>query len=132
MPRWLFAVIVVSGVWIGLTPWLAAVWVLVIGIAIAAARLDLDRPSSLPARPPWLLALFASLPTFIYLATTWYQEFPYTGDQVHHNGYAIETFAFWWPWRWLVAVAAGVAVHSLGTPRVPICAPALPPPPPPP
>lgn len=39
------------------------------------------------------------------LIVTWSQEFPYGGDQVYHNGAALEAYAFWWWLPWLAAVA---------------------------
>ncbi len=43
------------------------------------------------------------------MIATWRQEFPTSGDQFLHNGYALEAYAFWWPWPFLAAVAAIVA-----------------------
>jgi hypothetical protein len=121
MPRvlvgWLFTVIVLSGVWIGLSPWLVGVWVVVIGIATCAARLDFEAPASPVARPALGAAALASLPAFVYLAATWFQEFPYTGDQVYHDGFAFEAYGFWWPWRWIIAVAVVLVVARWATPR---------------
>ena len=110
MPRWLFAVIVVSGVWIGTSLWMAGVWAVVIAIAFGVRRESAAFEASAPQPVDIAAAVFASLPALVYLAATWFQEFPYTGDQFHHNGYALEAFVFWWPWRWILAVAAVVAV----------------------
>ncbi len=48
----------------------------------------------------------ASAPSFFYLIATWREEFPYLGDQCPHNAYALEAYAFWWPWGWIAAVTA--------------------------
>jgi hypothetical protein len=69
--------------------------------------------------------LFASLPALVYLIVTWRQEFPYGGDQPVHNSLALEAFAFWWPWKWIIAVAAIVVVIRWATPRVTLIAIAL-------
>jgi hypothetical protein len=108
---YLFAVILVSGVWIG-TPavfpfaWIAA---LAIGAVTQTLTFRLPLPAGAPIRAnarDALLALVATAPVFVYLIATWHQEFPYLGDQWLHNAGAIEAYAFWWPWMWIAAVAA--------------------------
>jgi len=54
--------------------------------------------------------LAIAAPTFIYLAATWRQEFPYSGDQSYHNGEGAEAFALLWPWWWIAGAIAIVAV----------------------
>jgi hypothetical protein len=129
LPRWLFAVLLASGVWIGTTPAMAAVWVAVIAIAYAVRSWILPLPPERAEDPSLLrslaVALFAALPTFVYLFATWNQEFPYNGDQKHHNGRALEAFIFWWPWRWIVAVAAILVVVRWARPRTAVAAVAL-------
>jgi hypothetical protein len=108
---YLFAVILVSGVWIA-TPvlfpmtWIAA---LAVGTATQALAFRLPLPAGEPIRAnarDVLLAIFGSAPAFLYLLGTWRQEFPYLGDQWLHNACAIEAYSFWWPWGWLAAVIA--------------------------
>src|SRR5882724_10614308 len=44
---WLFAMLTVSGVWIGTSPWMAGAWLVVIGIAALAVaqHVELGKPS---------------------------------------------------------------------------------------
>ena|GEM_PF-733616 len=109
---YLFAVILVSGVWIGTPALFPLIWIaaLAIGAVTQAITFRLPLPDGVSVRAnarDFLLALFASAPVLIYLAATWRQEFPYLGDQWLHNGNAIEAYDFWWPWLWIVA-AAGI------------------------
>jgi len=108
---YLFAVILVSGVWIG-TPavfpfaWIAA---LAVGAITQTVTFRLPLPADARMRAnarDALLAIVATAPVVVYLITTWHQEFPYLGDQWLHNAGAIEAYTFWWPWMWIAAVAA--------------------------
>ncbi|HXH38436.1 MAG TPA: hypothetical protein VNN08_07395, partial [Thermoanaerobaculia bacterium] len=108
---YLFAVILVSGVWIGTPGLFPLTWIVVLAVGAATQTLTFHLP--LPAGSPVranardvLLAMAASAPSFFYLTATWRQEFPYLGDQWLHNACAIEAYAFWWPWGWFAAVAA--------------------------
>ena len=130
LTAWLFTVLAVSGVWIGTSLLMAGVWAVVVAIAALAAAQSGVRFEA-PAGPleikrkDIVAAVFASLPAFLYLAATWRQEFPYHGDQAHHNGYALEASGFWWPWLWMVAVAAIAAVVRWASPRLAVIAVAL-------
>ena len=106
---YLFAVILVSGVWIG-TPALfplIGIAALAVGAVTQTITFRLPLPAGVPVRAntrDWLLTLLASAPVFIYLIATWHQEFPYLGDQWLHNGCAIEAYEFWWPFAWIIAI----------------------------
>ena len=108
---YLFAVILVSGVWIGTPGLFPVTWIA--ALAVGAATQTLTFRLALPAGPgiranarDALLAIATSAPVFVYLIATWRQEFPYLGDQWLHNACAIEGYAFWWPWGWIAAVLA--------------------------
>jgi hypothetical protein len=114
---YLFAVILVSGVWIG-TPalfpfaWIAA---LAVGAVSQTLTFQLPLPDGARVRANWrdaLLASAASAPAFVYLIATWREEFPYLGDQHPHNAYGLEAYAFWWPSGWIAAVVAIAFVTS--------------------
>jgi hypothetical protein len=108
---YLFAVILVSGVWIGTPALFPLTWIVVLAVGVltqvTAVRLSVPDGAgiSISARDA-MLTFLASAPAFIYLAVTWHQEFPYLGDQWLHNAGAIEAYAFWWPWRWIAAAIA--------------------------
>lgn len=109
---YLFAVILVSGVWIGTPRLFPLIWIaaLAIGAVTQTVTFRLTSPDGASVRAnarDLLLAVFASAPVLIYLIATWHQEFPYLGDQWLHNGNSIEAYEFWWPFGWIVA-AAGI------------------------
>jgi hypothetical protein len=108
---YLFAVILVSGIWIGTPALFPLTWIAALAIAAATQTVTFRLP--FPAGPSVranardvLLTIAASAPAFVYLLATWCQEFPYLGDQWLHNASAIEAYAFWWPWGWIAAVLA--------------------------
>jgi hypothetical protein len=108
---YLFAIILVSGVWIGTPALFPLTWIaaLAVGAATQTLTFRLPLPAIASFRPnvrDVLLAIAASLPAFIYLIATWRQEFPYLGDQWLHNAGAIEAYALWWPWGWIAAITA--------------------------
>jgi hypothetical protein len=108
---YLFAVILVSGVWIGTPALFPLTWIaaLAVGAATQAFTFKLPLPAGAPVRAnarDALLAIAAAAPAFFYLIVTWRQEFPYLGDQWLHNAGAIDAYAFWWPWGWIAAVMA--------------------------
>jgi hypothetical protein len=108
---YLFAVILVSGVWIGTPALFPFVWIaaLAVGAITQTLTFRLPLPDGVSVRANQrdvLLAIAASAPIFIYLIATWHQEFPYLGDQWLHNAGAIEAYAFWWPFGWVVAASA--------------------------
>ena len=111
LAAWLFAVILVSGVWIGSVAIAPLVWLAILALAVPSVPLQ-----NIPGEPlrrgvgHWLLAAVASTPALAYLALTWSQEFPYGGDQTYHNGAALEAYAFWWWLPWLCAITALVIV----------------------
>lgn len=123
---YLFAVILVSGVWIGTPGLFPVTWIAALAVGAATQTLTFRLP--LPAgnriranARDALLAMVTSAPVFVYFIATWRQEFPYLGDQWLHNAGAIEAYAFWWPWGWIAAVIAIVFVvwrirHSEDTP----------------
>ncbi len=108
---YLFAVILISGVWIGTPALFPLTWMVVLAVGAATQIIPVRLP--VPAGPgisvstrDVLLTVLASAPASLYLAATWRQEFPYLGDQWLHNACGIEAYAFWWPWRWIAAVLA--------------------------
>jgi hypothetical protein len=108
---YLFAVILVSGVWIGTPALFPFAWIAVLAVGAVSQSLtfQLPLPDGARVRPNWrdvLLAITVSAPAFVYLIATWREEFPYLGDQHPHNAYALEAYAFWWPWGWIAAVIA--------------------------
>jgi hypothetical protein len=108
---YLFAVILVSGVWIGTPALFAFTWIAALAVATATQLITfrLPLPAGVSVRANGrdvLLTIVAAAPTFIYLIATWRQEFPYLGDQWLHNACAIEAYQFWWPWGWIAAVIA--------------------------
>jgi len=108
---YLFAVILVSGVWIGTPALFPLTWItaLAVGAATQTITFRLPLPAGAAVRAnarDALLAIVASAPAVIYLIATWHQEFPYLGDQSLHSGSGIEAYAFWWPWGWIAAVTA--------------------------
>jgi len=108
---YLFAVVLVSGVWIGTPALFPLTWIAALAVATATQLITfrLPSPSGSPVRANGrdaLLTIVAAAPTFIYLIATWRQEFPYLGDQWLHNACAIEAYQFWWPWGWIAAVIA--------------------------
>jgi hypothetical protein len=129
LTAWLFTVLVASGLWIGTSLPIAAVWIVVVAIAALAARshftLDLPPGPLEIRRSDVAAAVFATLPALVYLVATWQQEFPYNGDHAHHHGYALEAFAFWWPWRWFIAAAAIAWTIRRSRPRAALIAIAL-------
>jgi hypothetical protein len=111
---YLFALILISGIWIG-SPRLPFLWIAT--VALSALVVLREIPLELPARDSVrltmrdaALAAIVSGPVFVYLAMTWAQEFPYGGDQTLHNGAGLEAFAFWWWLPWICAIAALVIV----------------------
>ncbi len=112
---YLFAVILVSGVWIGTPALFPLTWIaaLAVGSATQVITFRLASPPGTPLRANERDALFtivAAAPAFVYLIATWRQEFPYLGDQWLHNACAIEAYAFWWPWGWIAAAIAMVVM----------------------
>lgn len=108
---YLFVVILISGVWIGTPALFPLTWIaaLAVGAATLMLTFSLPSPPGAPVRAnprDGLLAIVASAPCLFYLAATWREEFPYLGDQCPHNAYALEAYAFWWPWGWIAAVTA--------------------------
>jgi len=113
---YLFAVILVSGVWIGTPAQFPITWlvVLVVGVVTHLVSFRLPVPAGgtaeIGARDA-LLTIVASGPALLYLTATWSQEFPYLGDQWLHNANSIEAYSFWWPWCW---IGAAVAIAVVG------------------
>jgi hypothetical protein len=112
---YLFAVILVSGVWIGTPGRFPLIWIaaLAVGAVTQTLTFRLALPDGLPVRAnarDALLAIAASAPALVYLIATWRQEFPYLGDQWLHNAGGIEAYEFWWPFAWIVAAAAIASV----------------------
>ncbi|MEA2337894.1 MAG: hypothetical protein QOE82_1901 [Thermoanaerobaculia bacterium] len=108
---YLFAVILVSGVWIGTPALFPLAWIaaLAVGAVSQALSFRLPLPDGARVRAnarDALLAVAASAPVVLYLIATWRQEFPYLGDQWLHNAGGIEAYAFWWPWGWIAAITA--------------------------
>jgi hypothetical protein len=108
---YLFAVILVSGVWIGTPARFPFAWIAVLaaGAISHALTFELPLPNGARVRANWrdvLLAIAVSAPAFVYLIATWRQEFPYLGDQWLHNGNGIEAYEFWGVVGWIAAVAA--------------------------
>jgi hypothetical protein len=116
---YLFAVILVSGVWIGTPARFPFVWIAVLaaGAISHALTFELPLPDGTSVRANWrdvLLAIAVSAPAFVYLIATWRQEFPYLGDQWLHNAGGIEAYEFWGVLGWIAAVAAiAVAIWSV-------------------
>jgi len=112
---YLFAVVLVSGVWIGTPALFPLTWIaaLAIGTLTQVVNVPLVQPAGVPMRANTrdvAFTIVAVAPVLIYLIATWHQEFPYLGDQWLHNGCALEAYEFWWPWGWIAAVAAMVFV----------------------
>lgn len=112
---YLFSVCLAAAVWVGIDSSrgrLTALAAVVLAIAIVRFPFALDAPPE-GVRPDFrdlAGALAAVLPAIVFLAATWRDEFPTSGDQFVHNGFALEAYRFWWPWAWLAAVLAIAAV----------------------
>ncbi len=124
---YLFALSLCAGTWLTTEGVAArAAWLAVLALAFALWKwpFPLDPPPVGAARisvRDVVLAGAVSLPVAVNLAATWRGEFPTGGDQFLHNGYALEAYAFWWPWPFLLALAAiaGVLVAVRRNPRSP-------------
>jgi len=112
--RWLlvflFALVLISGSWIGTVYRSPLIALCLIGFAITAHLHEF--PIAVPREPrpalragDWIRTGIAAAPVFFYLIVTWSQEFPHGGDQVYHNGASLEAHAFWWWLPWVLAVA---------------------------
>jgi hypothetical protein len=111
LTAYVFLAALCASVWVDSTPPLA--WLIAAAIVGALWRWPFELDESPPAARAGLrdlgLALAVAAPAFVYLIATWRQEFPTSGDQFLHNGYALEAFAFWWPWPFAAALAAMAA-----------------------
>jgi hypothetical protein len=109
---YVIALALAAGVWVGPTPVVS--WLIAAAIVGALWKwpfeLDTPPPSARIGRRDIGLALVIAAPAFVYLAATWRQEFPTSGDQFLHNGYALEAYAFWWWWPFVAAVLGILAM----------------------
>jgi hypothetical protein len=105
---YVFVAALTASVWVGSTPPFG--WLIAAGIVTALWRwpfeLDDPPPSTRIGLRDLGLAIAVAAPAFVYLIATWQEEFPTSGDQFLHNGYALEAYDFWWPWPFLAAAAA--------------------------
>lgn len=120
-----FSCILVSGAWIGTPAWypLIALCVVAIGVLVYFSEVPIsvpDGPRPLPGPNDWVAVAIASAPLLAYLIATWSQEFPHGGDQVYHNGAALEAFGFWWWLPWCAAVIALIFVIRIPSLALPM------------
>ncbi|HEY2092063.1 MAG TPA: hypothetical protein VGJ81_09250 [Thermoanaerobaculia bacterium] len=111
---YLFVVSLAGALWVAVDATRCLAWVAALLLAFAIARypfvLETPPRGVRPGLRDAIAAAIVSLPAALNLALTWRQEFPVSGDHAVHDGLALEAYALWVPFGWLIAVVAIVLV----------------------
>lgn len=125
---YLFVISLASALWVAVDATRCLAWAgaLLLALAITRHPFVLETPPAgvRPGVRDGLAAVIVALPAALNLGMTWRQEFPVSGDHALHNGLALEAYALWFPFAWLIAVAAivlaVVAVRRNPASRLPL------------